>query len=150
MLLIALTTSIARGVESASLGQEGYLTSQQRRITAWKGGEMHARGHTGHTKVSIMEDSVQLGPRNTRNWNSSCRSSTKLSSINELPPGRPPADRPIHRVKRVPREAPSFIPRYRRPPQLEEYTDRQTDELVKKDKVQESASAFGRSVVLAE
>ncbi|CDJ28247.1 OSJNBb0049I21.6 protein, related [Eimeria mitis] len=56
----------------------------------------------------------------------------------------------MHRIELIPGSAPSFVPRYRRPPQLEEEIERQADELLKKGKVQPSTSAFGHNPVLAK
>ena len=55
---------------------------------------------------------------------------------NELPAGRPPAGRPMRRMELVEGAAPSFVPRYRGPPQHEEEMERQVDELLKKGKIQ--------------
>ena len=51
---------------------------------------------------------------------------------NELPAGRPPAGRPAHRIDLIPGAAPSYVPRYRKPPQHEEEIERQANELLKK------------------
>ncbi|CDJ34228.1 uncharacterized protein EMH_0019310 [Eimeria mitis] len=64
--------------------------------------------------------------------------------------GRPPAGRSVHRIKLIPGSAPSFVPRYRRAPHLEEESERQADELLKRGKVQPSPSVFGHNPVLAK
>ena len=51
----------------------------------------------------------------------------------------------MHPIELVEGAAPSFVPRYRRPPQHEEEIERQVDELLKKGKVQESTRAFGHN-----
>ena len=55
----------------------------------------------------------------------------------------------MHRIELLEGAAPSFVPRYRRPPQHEEEIERQVDELLKKGKIQESTGAFGHNPVLA-
>ncbi|CDJ29970.1 uncharacterized protein EMH_0054140 [Eimeria mitis] len=56
----------------------------------------------------------------------------------------------MHRIELVPSSASSVVPRYRRPPHMEEEIERQADELLKKGKVQLSTSAFGHNPVLAK
>ncbi|CDJ36427.1 uncharacterized protein EMH_0085060 [Eimeria mitis] len=54
----------------------------------------------------------------------------------------------MHRMELIRGSAPSFIPRYRRPSDLEEGIERKADDLLKTGKVQPSTSAFGHDPVL--
>lgn len=68
----------------------------------------------------------------------------------ELPAGRPPASRPKHHIQLIPGSAPSYAPRYRRPPCQEQVIEEQADELLAKGKIRESKSAFSHNPVLVK
>ena len=67
-----------------------------------------------------MEDSLHLTPEEQQKWESLKKEFADVLHNNELPAGRPPAGHPMHRIELVEGAAPSFVQRYRRPPQHEE------------------------------
>lgn len=72
-----------------------------------------------------------------------------MTSNNELPAGRAPVGRPMHHIELVPSAAPTLVLRYRRPPQLEEETEKGIGEVVEKGKVHESPTAFDHTSLVA-
>ncbi|CDJ36344.1 uncharacterized protein EMH_0079970 [Eimeria mitis] len=95
-------------------------------------------------------EQLKPNPEERQNWAKLKKEFSVVLNNKELPAGRAPAGRPMHRIELTSGSATSFVPRYRRPPHLEEEIERQADELLKIGKVQPSTSAFGHNPVLAK
>ena len=67
--------------------------------------------------VTLLEDSLHRTPEEQQKWESLKKEFAEVLNNKALPAGKPPAGRPVHRIELVEGAAPSFIPRYRRPPQ---------------------------------
>ena len=147
---VARTPSMVSGVQSVPFHLKGGPTTGQQLAAEGEGDAMHAFCLSEPTKLAILEDSIKLSAADQREWAALKEEFADVLNNNELPAGNPPASRTAHRIELVPGSAPSFAPRYRRPPQHEEEIERQVDILLKKGKVQESSSAFGHNPVLVK
>lgn len=145
---IKLTSSMVSGVESAPQWNEVGQTQESPADTSLEDKDQSATCSQEAGKTAILSESIQLGIEEQQKWDAIKKEFADVLNNNELPAGRPPAERPAHRIDLIPGAAPSYVPRYRKPPQQEEEIERQVDELLKKGKVQESTSAFGHNPVL--
>ena len=110
---------------------------------------MHSLDRTGFTKAATVGDSLQITPEEQQKWELHKQEIGNTLSNNELPASRSPAGHQMDHIELDPGAAPSIAPRYRRFAQLEGEIERQVDELLKKGKIQESASAFRHNRALA-
>ena len=143
-----LTSSTVSGVESAPRWNEGWQTQASAEAEKPEKTEGSATCFSDTGKSAILTESIQLGSEEQQKWAAIKEEFADVLNNNELPAGRPPAERPAHRIDLIPGAAPSYVPRYRKPPQHEEEIERQANELLRKGKVQESTSAFGHNPVL--
>ena len=146
----AFASSMVRGVETVSEEKGSNEVSPPCRGTEENNGGTRALRHDGLAKTPVLGESIQLTPEERQKWAKLKEEFSDVLNNKELPAGRPPAGRSMHRIELIPGSAPSFVPRYRRPPHLEEEIERQADELLKKGNVQPSTSAFGHNPVLAK
>ena len=146
----APTSSMVSGIKSVPQQSEGELTGQQLETAAVDDGDMHAPCLEEPYKAAILADSLELSAEEQQKWAALKADFAGMLNNNKLPAGRPPASRAQHRIELVPGSAPSFAPRYRRPPEQEEEIERQVNKLLEKGIVQESTSAFGHNPVLVQ
>ena len=132
VLPTTLTSHNVSGVEPVPQRNEEITAPRQSGVAAETGGKKHAPRPNGGGKGALLEDSLHLTPEEKQKWASLKQEFADVLNTNELPAGRSPAGRPMHRIELVEGAAPSFVPRYRRPPQHEEIIERQVDELLKK------------------
>ena len=143
-----LTSSMVSGVESAPRRNEDEQTQGSPTVANREDKELSESCFHEVGKAPLLSESIQLGYVEQQNWDAIKEEFADVLKNNELPAGRPPAGRTAHRIDLIPGAAPSYVPRYRKPPQQEEEIERQVDELLKKGKLQESTSAFGHNPVL--
>ncbi|CDJ28180.1 uncharacterized protein EMH_0099790 [Eimeria mitis] len=130
--LSALPTAFASGSDKASPPCKG---------TEENNGGTHALRRVALVQRDVLGESIQLTPEERQKWAKLKEEFSDVPNNKELPAGRPPAGRSMHRIELIRGSAPSFVPRYRRPPHLEEEIER-VDEIL--DRLQGSAvySAF--------
>ena len=68
-------------------------------------------------KSAILSEVIELGPVKQQKWDAMKEEFADVLNNNKLPAGRPPAERPAHRIDLIPGAAPSYVPRYRKPPE---------------------------------
>ncbi|CDJ29277.1 uncharacterized protein EMH_0003480 [Eimeria mitis] len=145
----AFAYSMVRGVETVSEERGSDEAPRQRSGTDDNNGDMHALRHHSLVKTAVLGEWIQLTPEERQKWTKLNEESSDVLNKKGLMAGRPPAGRSLHRIK-LPGSAPSFVPRDRRAQHLEEESERQADELLKRGKVQPSPSVFGHNPVLAK
>jgi len=143
---VPLTASLC-GVEA---DEEIALTSAEVEAEVDAGAEAYVIRSKMISQGASLSDAASLSPGEQATWGALQAEYIDVLNNEELPAGRPPTDRPTHRIDLVPGAAPSYAPRYRRPPLLEEEIERQVDELLAKDKIQESTSPFAHNPVLVK
>ena len=146
----APTSSMVSGIRSAASRSEDGLIGEQLKNDAAAEGDMHALPLEKPEKAAILTDSVVLSTEEQQKWAALKAEFADILNNSELPAGGPPAGRTSHRIELVPGSAPSYAPRYRRPPKQEEEIERQVEKLLKKGIVQESTSAFGHNPLLVK
>lgn len=121
----------------------------QHRIAARSGGDMHAPSRTGSSKAATVGDSLQCTPEEQQKWQPIKQQFANALNNGALPTGQLSVRRPLRLIQLVLGATPSFVPRYRRAPQLEDEVERQAVESLKKGNVKGSTNAFGYNRVLA-
>ena len=77
---------------------------------------MHARGRAGSSKAAIVGDSLQLTSEEQQELEQVKYEFGDVVTNSVPPAGRSSAWRQMHRIELVPVAAPSFVPRYWKPP----------------------------------
>lgn len=146
---VALTCSMVRGLESAPQRSEGDISPKQQQGAAEGGDDLPIRCEQGTRKGAKLGDFLQLTPEVQQEWEAMQRDYVDILNNNELSAGRPPADRPMHRIHTLADAAPSFAPLYRRTPKDNATIEEKVGEWIRKGIVRRSTSPFAHNVVLA-
>ena len=93
------TSSNVSGVEPVHQRNEENTAPRQPGVAAEAGGEKHTPRPNGDGKGALLEDSLHLTPEEQQKWESLKKEFADVLNNNELPAGRPPAGRLMHRIE---------------------------------------------------
>ncbi|CDJ31273.1 uncharacterized protein EMH_0065470 [Eimeria mitis] len=97
----AFASSMVRGVETVSEEKGSNEASPPCRGTEENNGGTRALRHDGQAKTAVLGESIQLTPEERQKWAKLKEEFSDVLNNKELPAGRPPAGRSMHRIELI-------------------------------------------------